>query len=443
MTLPGFSADVTLYTSTRHYRTGMPSAFAQGVELVAAIEPLDIGRPVGFPPLILGGPQPCIDWLACVRDAEHIRDLCFTQCEPCTKKEALDCLWEHQQNLEKCDSALGCPVGTTCSGDVHISNPLGYYCCPHGTVACRGQCVKNTCGPGAWFDRRICGCLCPKLCASPFVLNADKCECECPSQTCPGIKRLNPLTCECVCPKGYTDCGDGICRDLQKDGKNCGSCGSTCILGQEDCCDGVCRLLTTTDNCGFCGNTCQAGQDCCKPGRVCKELNTTLNCGACGKKCDPGEICQYGQCVCPSGRIKCGNTCCPTGQSCCGGKCTDTKTDKQNCGACGNDCSEFNLSCDKGICGCRWQIWPHGCCATDTKISAVWCAHRNNVPGSNEKCGYGCLAGWRCSTTSTSGCCPTGTIDCGTGCCPAGTSCCGTGCCPAGTTCCGTRCCRN
>jgi hypothetical protein len=413
MAAPGFFADATLYTSTRHYRTGKPSASARGIQLFAAIEAVEIGQPVGFPPLMPVGPPPCNDWSACINEAEHTRNLCFTKCAPCTEQDARNCFLDHQQNVQECLSAYGCPTGTTCSGDAHISNPWGYYCCPSGTVACRGQCVKNLCGPGAWFDRRLCGCFCPKLCAPPLVLNADKCECECPAQTCPANKILDPLTCQCTCPAGLTDC-NGICVDPDISPTNCGSCGNVCIQGREACCNGVCRLLTTTENCGFCGNACQEDQDCCN--RVCTWLNTIKNCGACGRKCDPGEQCRMGQCVCPSGRVKCGNICCPTGQDCCSGKCTNTQNDPQHCGRCNNpvqlgwgccngiprdlqndvqNCGECRNACFYSL-GAGWGTCQAGLCRCPAGFVAVrWdakgdlscCPVNTPFPCSNGTCG--------------------------------------------------------
>ena len=53
---------------------------------------------------------------------------------------------------------------------------------------------------------------------------------------------------------------------------------------------------------------------------------------ASGVKCK-GECCPEGAtCVKGAG----GGCTCPTGQTACNGTCVDTKTDKRNCGACGN-----------------------------------------------------------------------------------------------------------
>ncbi len=110
--------------------------------------------------------------------------------------------------------------------------------------------------------------------------------------------------------------------------------------------------------------------------------------GACGPGCAAGDECDSrGQCFTPCvpscaagcGDDGCGGVCgCPAGQSCmpggtcacpgtttaCAGTCTDTMTDSQNCGACGNRCPGAAVS------------WP---C-----VAGVCCSPRAGTVGSNE-----------------------------------------------------------
>lgn len=209
---------------------------------------------------------------------------------------------------------LACELGCTCIRDETSQLSEFGVCCRAGRIACRGECREP--------------------CPVNTALNLTTCLCGCPTIPCPVPKVRNAATCACECPPPWTDC-NGICRNLSTSDTNCGVCGNVCNQS-EDCCNGVCTPLDTCSDCGFCGNACASDEGCCNRAR--RKLNTTQNCGTydsgCGVKCDTGEICQAGHCVCPSGRVKCGNICCPTGQQCCKGACTDVKKSKQHCGAC-------------------------------------------------------------------------------------------------------------
>jgi hypothetical protein len=79
------------------------------------------------------------------------------------------------------------------------------------------------------------------------------------------------------------------------------------------------------------------------------------NCGACGNSCN-GGTCVGGKCSCPaaSGLALCsGNTC------------TNLQTDANNCGSCGNKCNP-GVGCVEGLCQC-----PQGQGWTDEQNSCV------------------------------------------------------------------------
>lgn len=57
-----------------------------------------------------------------------------------------------------------------------------------------------------------------------------------------------------------------------------------------------------------------------------------MNCGGCGSPCFPPNTCSNGVCGMGGGG-------CPTGQTSCSGLCVDTRSDRANCGMCGNTCS--------------------------------------------------------------------------------------------------------
>jgi hypothetical protein len=96
-----------------------------------------------------------------------------------------------------------------------------------------------------------------------------------------------------TCPAGQTNC-DGVCKNLNTDEANCGTCGNICAGGQT-CCSGVCQNLQTDPaNCGTCGHLCVAPAVICLAGDCCRP--PTLACAAAGA--DP--TCCSGVCL-PAG----------------------------------------------------------------------------------------------------------------------------------------------
>ncbi len=102
------------------------------------------------------------------------------------------------------------------------------------------------------------------------------------------------------CSSGQSDCS-GVCRDLQSDAQNCGTCGNACAAGST-CEAGSCKPAVT---CGLEQTNCSG---------VCKELQgDRQNCGACGNVCPTGNVCTGGRCVvpivCGDGRIQGSEVC--------------------------------------------------------------------------------------------------------------------------------------
>jgi hypothetical protein len=81
-----------------------------------------------------------------------------------------------------------------------------------------------------------------------------------------------------------------------------------------------------TPECGPCDARCM--RTCTNP---CTGQTSSLPC------CASSFFCDNGQCVCPAPRTVCG------------GVCTDTATDSNNCGACGNQCAA-GQTCQQGSC---------------------------------------------------------------------------------------------
>lgn len=196
------------------------------------------------------------------------------------------------------------------------------------------------------------------------------------------------------CLPGYACCG-GVCKSLNEDPTNCGSCGSTCptTLGTPKCtagkcgyatcpaglgdCDGSGMCATTlTDNishCGACGNACTVanGTPACT-GTTCtvgacgagfgdcnttyadgceQSLNTNTHCGGCGVACTRANAtadCSTGTCAlgaCDPGFGNCDS-------NAANGCERALTTDVNHCGACGKACTTTNGTpgCAAGAC---------------------------------------------------------------------------------------------
>jgi hypothetical protein len=168
--------------------------------------------------------------------------------------------------------------------------------------------------------------------------------------------------------------------------------------------------------------SCPTGQTRCANG--CVDLQTASNnCGACGNTCSNGTVCSAGSCVCQGATTLCS------------GSCVDLTSDTNNCGACGTVCGA-GTTCVGGTCtgGC-----PSG--QTSCSGSCVDLTSDNNNCGS---CGSTCPSGTTCVGGSCALVCPSGEVNCNGTCinvssdnnnCGACSTVCG-----AGTTCVGGSC---
>ncbi len=101
--------------------------------------------------------------------------------------------------------------------------------------------------------------------------------------------------------------------------------------------DGGCGL-TYDDAGGIPASSCGTGQLLC--GALCKTTKTDPdNCGACGNVCGAGQACSAGTCAstCQAPLTKCGRSC------------VDVTVDNGNCGACGTVCAT-GKGCSAGAC---------------------------------------------------------------------------------------------
>jgi hypothetical protein len=183
-------------------------------------------------------------------------------------------------------ACAGNPAGPVCSGgQCGIS-------CPSGQTSCGGKCVDTTSDPAN------CG-----GCAPP---NGSGAVCA------PGVLCVNSGCSPTLsCPSPSVNCGSR-CVDAQNDDAHCGGCNNACAAGT------ACKL-------GQCVPTCDAAQGLAAcpvpvtPASVCKDIqHDPANCGSCGNACASTEVCSGGQCACPSGE-----TACPAGSAVCSNKAND------------------------------------------------------------------------------------------------------------------------
>jgi hypothetical protein len=210
---------------------------------------------------------------------------------------------------------------------------------------------------------------------------------------CSGSTRLTE------CSDDEVLCGEA-CTSTDTDPANCGACGVACEAG-ETCEDGVC------------GGGCPEGTSPCGSDPAsCVDLSSDPeNCGACGSSCG-GRVCEGGEC----GDI------CDQWLTECDGRCVDTRTDEENCGSCGEVCDVpgAEVACVDAVCEVSCPAGFAECdgledtvCETDTSTDADSCGECGNVCAADIDCVAGsCFSpGVLCGGVS----CAEGELCCRTG----------------------------
>lgn len=180
------------------------------------------------------------------------------------------------------------------------------------------------------------------------------------------------------------ECCDGACVVLEGDENNCGTCGNTCS-----------SFGTVSSNCieGVCGETCADGKENCNenPNDGCESDSSTDldNCGACGNACGSNETCDLGACVCDSATT-------PTITACSDGAggelCADTATDMLNCGGCGTECNSDTDVCIDGACECNTADLSIKLC-TNPVDNTISCVNTQTDSSNCGSCNAGCSSG--------------------------------------------------
>jgi len=295
MNMPGFTAEASVYKTSKHYRASVSVLSTSVPEIIV---------PVYYP-------------------------------SPKTRSDCNTCLEDCVTGSIECDAAAaailaGCIFPPLCPGAVAAAGAalLG---CQTAFLTCAGICDATKC--------------CPKLCGTPNPFDPGSGCCDsgetCVDQNdpnsrngcCPSGQSVCDGKC---CPSGETCCGDACCPTSS--GYTCQQ-GVCCPPGYSTVCNGECCPGVCDQN----GNCCEdpnrlCGGECCRLGERC--LPTLGVCcledKICGSVCcGTNQFCQdpaNGVCgACPPGQHPCSIVgeplCCPDGSDCCkNGQCCPPDT---------------------------------------------------------------------------------------------------------------------
>lgn len=319
-----------------------------------------------------------------------------------------DCCGDGDCDAASCQTCQQNTCASTCSGSAPDCDNAGHCICTTnsecaaGHVCCSGTCITGDCCIDGDCDTANCQTCQQNTCTSKCGGSAPDCNgsggCICTTNTECGN---GEVCCGGTCVAGTccadTDCGAcGTCdtathtciASTSHDGEGCGT-GGTCVDGA--CCATPCGAGATLTCCAD-GTTCTSENVCCASGTscgeiccdagygccsgTCKPLNTNTDCGTCGHSCNlPNATgaCDKGSClivVCNDGFANCNGA---IGDGCE----VDIKSDRNNCGSCGNACAA-NEVCLDGSCST-------GCIIDGTQY-ASGALHASAGSGSCESC---------------------------------------------------------
>jgi len=277
---------------------------------------------------------------------------CFCQC-PKDNPDVMDCGETGCKNISNDPANCGW-CGNDCAA-LALPGVKQYGCQAK-------ECIIVGCEPNLFDTNKITwdGCECNKTSAGELCDTIDN-NCDGQIDEAPLTDCKEPKVCTggfCSCPldkPNLMECVPDKCMDILTDSKHCGGCGNDCAamawdhVSVYDCVGGMCAIKSCTPP--FVDVNAMPYDGC-----ECEKTAATEVCDTIDNNCDgqtdevPNncilpKVCQWGDCICPPDQ--------PNLQDCGTGKCTDTNTDVNNCGFCGNKCDLLNVGfqkCEGGQC---------------------------------------------------------------------------------------------
>lgn len=322
-------------------------------------------------------------------------------CLPDSKTCGINCLGSSRE----CDGNHEDPCETNVLTSADNCGECDHECeFPNATTMCvSGTCQINGCAEPWWQCNtdNLDGC---ETNLSNDPMNCGGCSMECAAVN--GTPKCVDSECDIDCSPGFDNCdrlaGNGCETPLDDDVENCGGCDEVCPFDDGEtpnCVDGRCGVTRCDDGLG----DCDADGDC--------ETDLTDdvdNCGRCGGPCvaSRGSVaCEDRRCVvvrCEDGWDNC-NDGDPDGGFSDGCE-TNVAADPENCGTCGEDCGVVRgtgtcenarcavVSCETGFFNCDQAASDGGFgngCETDTRSDpnhCGGCGNACNIPNADAAC---------------------------------------------------------
>jgi len=331
-----------------------------------------------------------------VRDEGESDLNCGGPCLPC----ALTQLCNSTADCREGECTDGTCQAAGCSDGDQTDNETDIDC---GGGACKRCPVGGGCVEGSDCQTGVCG---EQGCAEPTcndrVINGNESDFDCGGPDCSscvaGQSCLTPSdcvggdcnngTCALSCAAGSGNCdgdpGNGCETNLRADASHCGDCATVCSLSNAtaSCAAGMCRVESCVAPFADCNGD---------PADGC-EVNTKTdvdNCGACGAKPCPTL---NGQAYCADSQ--CGITCAENFADCdgeAGNGCEkDVSRDINNCGGCGKACTASagkTAWCRKGQCGETTCATGRGDCNGDPDDDAANGGCETDLKADVDSCG--------------------------------------------------------
>ena len=240
----------------------------------------------------------------------------------------------------------------SCNSATHWAGTAGSCQCANGYVQIGNTCeLKKTCNDNETYDAATNSCACDY--DKHFVGAAGACTCENGYVQVGSVCEL-PVTCDAIRETYNMATNTCSCNTAAHWAGVAGACtcatgfyldGNTCIPDDAEHCRGVDCTAVSYWGDGICTESGQCQVTSCigdthlydnGTNTTC-EANTASHCGDHATNCGTHGACVDGECTCTDGYTRCD------------GVCTNTQTDIDNCGTCGNACA-YGLDCISGKC---------------------------------------------------------------------------------------------